>query len=241
MTFSDLLDDAARLAGDDSSQYRIGARTWLNLARSYIADSAQWKSAFRPEAQIVTAASTTSGLYALVQGSITYEHIFGDFLYDETNNTPIKGMSFTSLQAEDSDQSNTGSPDFWADAGIDSKGRRQIYLWPIPDGAYTIRFPAYIRLADITEGEETTDLDSFFGPVNEWSACFRAGLQYYHDLDDAEMDATITLGRFERAIKMRKKNNELSPHMKIRAGVVRTTHIRTGGRFDPSHYNNRGW
>jgi hypothetical protein len=235
MTYADLLDQIAYDAGDTSGEYRLRATHWLNLARGDIADRGKWRSAVDPTASITTSAATTSGIYTIGD----YDYISGDFLYDETNNQPVQYESFSQVNVIDVQKTTTSSPDTWSDAGADSNGNRQIYLWPIPAGTYTIRFTGYRKLTDIVE---TDSIDPFFGAITPWGPTFSAGIRYYHYQNNNEDASQIALQFkiFERFIKQRKRNNQLSPGATLRLGIVRTQAPIVTGRFDPAHYSNRG-
>ena len=252
MTYGELLSEIAAQAGDTSSRFRTQARLWLNLSRAHIADEANWRTAFVADVPLTTVADTA--LYKLreydsVLGTYTYfEAISGQYIYDETNTKPIEYQPFSELQAIDPNQEVTGQADYWGDAGVESiEGgiaptyARQIYLWPIPDSAYTLRYPAYKRLDDVDSSMEGNSNDVYFGPVLPWSHTFMSGMRYFMDMDNNESAEQIALQRraFTDAIRLRKKNNTLAPHAGGSLMVTRTTSITQTGRFDPSHYNNR--
>ena len=238
MTFGDLLDQAAHDAGETDGEYRTNARRWLNLTRSYIADKTQWRWAFNAAASFDTSAATVSGFYSLSG----YERISGDLLFDETNNIPIKHEAFAVLRGMDPDKSVLSSPTYWADAGTDSNGDRQIYLWPVPSATYTISYPGIRALTDVVESQLTLDIDPYFGPIMPWAHAFTAGIRYFQDLNNNE-DATQIFAQLtvlEKRIDSRKRNNGVSPHAGLELQNVRSSGHVAAGRLDPSHYNNRG-
>jgi hypothetical protein len=226
MTFADLLSEVAAQAGDTSAAFRVQARRWLNFTRAYIADRAEWRTALNADVTITTAAATTDGLYSLTG----YERVSGDYLYDETNEYPILPESLSALQAHDPDKSVTGNPEWWADAGVDSDDNRQIYLWPIPDGAYVIRYAGYEVLTDIGEDDEQLSVDPFFGELTPWSPCLMAGLRYHMDLDNNEdaVQIAMQLKVFEGHIKRRKAKNSAAPHIGLRLANVRSRRRQSG-------------
>jgi len=239
MTFSDLYDQVARNAGEDGGTYRADVRRWLNLARSEISDEAVWRTALR-STTITTSAGTTDGLYD-IEG---YEKISGQYLLNETNNTPIGHETYEALKAIDPNETVTGEPYFWADAGASSSRSGnfpRIFLHPIPDGAYVLRFNAYIRLEDIVEANDALTTDPYFGWVSQWASCFVSGIDYYRALDDNEDSQDILTKRslFDRAMKRRKKNNSVNAGQSIRLRNVRNEGRARVGRLDPAHYSNR--
>lgn len=241
MTIGDILDQVAFDASDTGGDYRTAARRWLNIVRSDIADECLWRWAFRAAATITTAAATTSGLYTLVDGTTNYEFVAGDEFYDETNSNTITHESYGQLRAFDQDKSVTGPPTVWADAGSDGNNNRQVYFWPVPGGTYTIRFPGYLRLTDLTETNDVDSNDGFFGPVTPWASTFVAGIRYYHDLNNNEDATQIVLQerRFHKKIRRRKVMNRLSIAAPVRQKILATQVVTSLGRFDPAHFDNR--
>jgi hypothetical protein len=238
MTVKDLLDQIAGNADDDSPSFRAAALRWLNLTRSYIADTCMWRTAYDPAATVATSATVTDGLYDI--GS--YEHISGSTMYDETNRRVILHESDATLQTIDSDKSTTGPPSWWSDAGFNtSTNQRQVYFWPIPDGTFTIRFAGYRLLSDIGTLESRAN-DEYFGPINPWAATFVAGMRYFHDLDNNEdvNQQAIQLRTFDRMIEQRRKTNELSPTSSLMLLPLRTSGRRgpMKGILDPGHFAN---
>jgi len=240
MTFADLISQTTFDSGDEGAGYKTAARRWLNLARSYIADQGLWKSALSARQTITTAAATTDGLYNIPSG---YDRVFGDILFDETNNTPVFYDGLERLRALDPDISITGTPTFWADAGVESAGgSRQVFLSPIPDGTYTIAFPAYAELADVTSNDDSNTTDNFFGNILAWSNCFAAGMRYYHDLNNNEDASQTEIQRrvFEAQIKRRKMKDKLTLTGSVQLSPVKgSVDSAFGrGRFDPAQYPN---
>lgn len=240
MTYGELLDDLARRADDDSDGYRKGARRWLNLVRSHIAKRARWRGAVRIDT-FNTSSSTTDGLYTLKR----YSKLVEDVMFDETNEQPIEHESHATLNEIDIAKSVTGPPRWWADAGSDDNGNRRLYLWPIPDGTYTVRFAGQGNLTPIAiddASDEALTVDPFFGPLIDWEDVMSAGLLYHHrddDNDDAQQVLT-QLRIFDRLIDATKKVDRTAPVSSIRLKNVRNrTYAKRTGRFDPAHFENR--
>jgi hypothetical protein len=244
MTISELLDQVVFDAGDEDTAYRIAARRWLNLTRSDLANRVLWKWAARSAATLTTSAATTSGIYSLVDAATSstgFEFIMGDRFYDETNSNVVSHDSMMTLDGADPDKSTTGQPTVWSDAGTTSAGVRQIYLWPIPDGTYTLRFNGYVLLTDVTDANDPDSADPFFGPISPWASTFTAGLRFYHDMNNNEDTNQVLLAKrlFDDQVTQRIKNNRLSLAEPLRMKVIKTQEIETMGRFDPGHYSNR--
>jgi len=236
MTFDDLLDQVVADSGDTDGQYRTDALRWLNLTRADIADEHPWKSALKADATITTSAATTDGLYDLSG----YTWISGDYLFDETNEASIRHESLVMTNAIDASKDTTGNPAYWSDAGVDTNGTPQIYLWPIPDGTFTIRFSGYAVLADVAESATGSATDDFFGPLTPWGPTMSAGLRYYHDLNNNEnpQQVALMLQVFKSKIRKRKSKDGLALPGSIPMQVVNTRRRIATGRFNPSHYNN---
>lgn len=238
MTVQDLLDQSRRSADDNSDDYEAAALRWLNLVRSDVASKARWRDA--TVIDTFTTDTRSTGLYAL----IGYEHVVDDWMFDETRENTIRYTSFPRLGAADPKQVVVGPSDQWSDAGVNSDDERQIYLWPVPDGAYVIRFRGYKSLKDLVAGDKESSVDPFFGKISEWGACFSAGLRYYHELDDNESAESImvSLKTWRDSIETRKTVNKITVNSSIRMRNIRTGG-RAGpsrGRFNPAHYSNRG-
>ena len=244
MTFSDLIDQITSNAGDDSPSYRTKCRRWLNLARSDVGTDGLWKWALRAEATFDTSAATTSGIYALVdtdESTSGFEFILSDTLIDQTNKRTIQHESVASMHEIDHAKETFGPPNWWGDAGATDAGVRRIYLWPIPEGTYTILFDAYKILTDVDETHDALSIDPFFGPLSLWSGTFAAGMRYYYDLDNNEdpLQTRIQHSQFMKQISKRRNHNRLSLSAPMRLRIQTTQVVNTVGRFDPAHYPNR--
>jgi hypothetical protein len=237
VTISDLLDNVARSADDDSAEYRTAALRWLNLVRAHVAERARWRGAVRVDS-FQTSASVTTGLYSLTR----YQHLAEDRLYDETNKQPILHESHGLLNEIDTAKETTGPPSWWADAGADDRGDRRLYLWPIPNGTYTIRFTGQANLATLVEDDEGLEVDPYFGPLSFWADCFDEGL-HYHRLRDSNEDANQVLAQlriFDRLIDGKKAVNHVAPNSRVTLKNVRSRgSARPYARMDPAHFENR--
>ena len=120
---------------------------------------ARWRTAMVADDTFTTTSATK--LYSLIglASSQKYEHLTSQWLWDVTNNGFISVDTLGLLNSIDNDQSVTGPPTKWADAGADSNQVKQIYLWPIPGGTYTIRFAAYKLLSDVTSSDDDASND----------------------------------------------------------------------------------
>jgi hypothetical protein len=237
LTFGDLLDNLERAADDSSDDYRAAARTWLNLVRAHVKKRARWRSSVTV-GHFVTSSGVANGIYPLRHISKLAE----DTLYDETNIQPVRHESHALLNSIDVNKTVTGPPSWWGDAGSDSAGERLIYLWPIPNGTFTIRYTGQGKLSNIEESEEDFKIDPFFGPVIDWSDVFEAGLMYHHRKDSNE-DANQTFAAlkiFDSLIDQSKGIDRVAPVSSIGLQNVRSrSRRRRTGRFDPAHFQNR--
>lgn len=234
MTVKDILDQIVFDSDDDDGKFRTAALRWFNLVRAYIAQKGEWRSAMVADATLTTAAATTDGLYIL-DG---YEHLVHDWMWDETNENVIRHESYDVLNALDVDKSTTDFPAWWADAGVDTNGAKQIYIWPVPDGAYTIRYAGYKLLTDLVSTDENLSTDPFFGPINRWGPTFTAGLRYYYDMNNHE-DANIAMAQkqiFDMMIRQRRSEERIARTSGLRLKNVRGGTPTPMGRFDPSRY-----
>jgi hypothetical protein len=234
MNVGDLLNQVAYDAGETSGEYREAARRWLNLTRAEIADWGLWRSALKTDT-FATAAATTSGIYPMTG----YQALSLDTMYDETNNGPITHEAIKTLRDIDPDKSTTSSPYHWAEMGQDQAGEWNIYLWPIPDGAYTIRFQGYAHLDDLED--EDLEIDPFFGRLLPWSSTFAAGMRWYHDKNNNEEANQLLVSRneFVRQVQRRATKNALAPATALRMRNIRSNAPFPGpGRLNPAHFDN---
>lgn len=240
MTFDDILDNAAYDAGDDSAEYRAAALRWLNATRGYIRISGTWRSAFRESVDVSTAVSTPT--VALVDGSSNlYEGVYGQYIYNTTNDTTLVLDTQASLRSADPDRATTGPPTWWADAGFNSSGQRLISLFPVPEAVYTLNFSGYMRLTDISSSATTLSEDPYFGPVLNWMSTLMAGLRYHHNLNNNESGEQILISQrmFENEIKRQKLADSLTPSAVISGRNIRGRGSRVPvGRLDPAHFRN---
>lgn len=239
MTIGSLLDQVAGNADDNSASYRAAARRWLNLTRSHIASRATWRSALAQDTFETIAATS---LYPLVGVTgIQYEAVHGDRLFDQTSSLALQFVGLQQIDEQDPERTVTGAPTVWADAGMDTSGRRQVFLWPTPDSILTVQFWGFRILEDLNETQEGLAVDPYFGPVAPWAAAFAAGLNYFQYLDNNEDGISIqsALRNFERLIRTRKSTNTIAPVAGLMPMNVRGTGTSMmRGRLDPAHYNN---
>ena len=238
MTVKDLLDQIVAVSADDSGAFRTNALRWLNLTRSYISSKGTWRSAMVADATLTTAAATTDGLYVL-EG---YEHLVNDYLYDETSDATIQHESFATMNGIDPGKETTGTPAWWGDAGVDTNDNRQIYLWPIPDAAYTIRYAGYKVLSDLSSTDESLSIDPFYGAISPWAAALTQGLRWYYDQDNNEDANIIFAGKrmLDNMIRDRKNEQRISRSAGLKLGNIKTSKPGVIGRFPPANFNNRG-
>jgi hypothetical protein len=236
MKVSDLLDNVARTADDDSDEFRAAALRWLNLVRAHVAERARWKGSIRVDT-FSTSSSNTTGLYALSR----YSHLAESRLYDVTNKQPILHESHALLNEIDAAKETTGPPSWWGDAGSDGRGDRMLYLWPIPDGTFTIRFTGQSNLVDLESADEDATIDPYFGRLSFWADVFDEGLQY-HRLRDTNENAEQTLAQlriFDRFIDGKKMVDRVSPTVSIELKNIRQRGLGMArGRLDPAHFEN---
>ncbi len=241
MTYDDIITHLSFDSGDDSSKYQIAALRWINATRSYIANNGPWESTKRSNIFFQTSAATTTGIYILQdQSSNKYEALASDSMFDATNEITLRHEALASTWELDQDRSTTGQPTFWADAGLDANGERQVMLWPVPDGTFDIYFIGRRRLTDITDS--SVSADPYFGPVSSWFAVLLGGTRYYHDLSNNVNPFQIQIQRmaFQNAIRVRKKTESITVTSSLQLEPVNS---RGGfarlGRLDPSVYDNR--
>jgi len=241
VTYDDITAHFAFDSGDDGSDYQIAVLRWINATRAYIANNGPWESTKRSNIFFQTAVATTTGIYILQdQSSNKYESMASDSMFDKTNKLTIRHEGLATTWELDHARTNTGPPNFWADAGLDVNGERQVQLWPIPGGTFDIYFIGRPKLLDVTDTSISTD--TYLGPISSWFAVLLEGVRYYHDLNNNENHLQVRLQRnaFDKAISSRKKTESLTVTSSVRLEPINT---RSGFahlvRFDPAFYDNR--
>lgn len=239
MTVANLLDHIVHGADDSTGEYRTAVLRWLNLCRSEAYGETSWVTAVQPDATISTSAAQTDGLYELDD----HEHVVHPRMWDETNEDTLKYESYSALQSIDPNKQTTGPPTYWSDAGIENttSGDRVLYLWPIPDATYVIRFSGYRKYKDLLSSEESLTTDPIFGDVGAWGSAFAAGMRYYQDSDNNESvnQTVVQERRWRRLLRGMKSRNGVLPNVAMGLADVRHVSQVGMGRFDPSSFNNR--
>ncbi len=245
VTIGELLDIVQFNAGDFTSAYRIQARHWLNLVRSYAAGEGWWRSALNGEATINVSGANTNGIYPLKDAAApipqVYAFVEGDQLVDVTDNRILFYRHPRELERRDANLDEQNAPNFWTDKGYNSDGEPQIMLFPRPTVATTIRASMYRQYAAIDENADTLTVDPFFGPVDDWAFTFQEGLRYYLEQDENEMGTQSQWLRFVDWVKRRKKKQGIPL---VTSGRFRSMKPGKGlhahAVFDQSHFDNPG-
>lgn len=238
MTYRDIIDTVVRDSGDPGSAYRVNAYLWLNLARQEAAVRGDWKSAKNSEATFDTDPLVTEGIYPVAG----YDSIHGDEIYDQTSDCVISRDVENTLKALDANRNEFGPPMLWADAGMTVLGEKQIRLWPIPNGVFTIGFIGSKLLIDVTTANEDVSVDAYFGPLSTVGAMLQKGLRVYHDINNNEDAGQIERSKssFYAAIKLYGGKSGADSVASSRLKPVnRRPQPQALGRLDPAHFGNR--
>lgn len=237
MTFKDILDTIVVDAGDTGTNYRANALLWLNLARQDAVAKGSWKSAKNSAASLTTTVDNTEGIYVLTG----FDEIIGGELYDVTHNGVVVHDTENTLLRMKVTPQLSGNPVLWADAGMSASGEKQIRLWPVPADITVLNFLGTKVLTDITADDEDLTIDPFFGALSGVGSMLRAGLRYYHDLNNGEDTATTqtSLARFDKMIELLSAQSGIDANSGTQMEPVnRQRSFVAHGRFDPGHYRN---
>ncbi len=239
----ELLDQVAFDAGDFSAAYRNNSRTWLNLARAYIANQGFWRTALNGEGEINVSGANTNGIYALKDASTPAAQVWafveGDTLVDVTDNRILTYQDPQTLMATDPNLDYQNSPLHWTDKGYNSSGEPQIMLYPRPTVATTIKGSLYKQFASVDENQDDETIDPYFGPVDDWAHCFAEGLRYYKEQDENEIGTNQQWLRFTTWVEQRKRKQGIASVVTHRLRNLRHPERRHAYILaDPQHFDN---
>lgn len=239
MTFRDLLDMAVLDAGDPSPDFRTNARRWLNLVRAFVSQQATWSAALT--ASTFAYSQNANGVFTLTG----FDRVLGQELYDMTGNYPVKPALPEDIWQFDPNHNDFGPPAMWSAAGRDTDGSAKIQLYPIPSLTGTMGFFGAKLIADLTDADDDSSVDAYFGcPVNSMAQVFKAGLRYHYEIfnDEAEAQGPNVQAaeqRFMNQIRLRHARENPAGQQASRLQIVnRRTIPVPQGRLNPAHFDN---
>lgn len=200
-----LLNDAVKAVkryshrGDQSitsDQITIDIVAALEDARGEVISRIPKRWLLKPAAVAIT---TSDGDYTYSLASDVQEPVV--FRYTDSNTDYV-------LKKIDSDKEWFGqiyssteprsNPIYYREIGNDASGYRQIELFPIPDGAYTINYEYYKIPADMTVADLSTEIPDI--PSHLQDAVWKGGLYYFYKMFDDPAQA-IALQDFQKALQ----------------------------------------
>lgn len=128
---------------------------FVNDAKREVADSYEW-DAFNTAVTITTVADQYTG-YSLTGSGVRFKILN---VINTSRYYPLEPWSHTQLDIEAFGTANPQktTPFRYVFGGVDSNGDAQIKFWPIPDGAYNIRFSIVVPENDFEADTDTTKL-----------------------------------------------------------------------------------
>jgi len=167
-----------QLAGLMSAEQGTSGTTWTSRAAlgrdllETILDELQTEGVFARSVSL-TNVTLTAGTYIYVLPSTVFDCVEDAAYIDATNTDITKASSETPVLQKDretwqrmSSKSATSRPVmFWTDRSVFPI---QVYLWPIPNEAGTIRFQTHRLLRDVSDGRATVDLERYWTQYLLW-------------------------------------------------------------------------
>ena len=128
---------------------------FVNDSKRECADAYDW-DAFNTSVTVTTAADQYTG-YSITGAGVRCK------IMDVINTTkyyPLEPMDHASLdiQAFGTANPQKTTPFHYIFGGVDTNGDAQVKFWPIPDGAYSIRFSLVVPENDFTSDTDTTKM-----------------------------------------------------------------------------------
>lgn len=193
MTFGDQQTDTKiRCAISNDSSLDSSIRQWLNLAQQTITRRFIW-----PFLETEGTLTTTSGTETY---SLASDVLFLYLMRDTTNDQKLSYISLSEFYRTVPDPSATGVPTLYRLPGnsqstVSSNPTPQVALYPIPGGAYTIKYPYYKQLSDLSN---TTDISQIPIPYHELMVDYACSI-YFERQGDTR--AVAHMDRFENGLK----------------------------------------
>lgn len=160
MTYLQLVNNVLKrlrereVATVDETAYSSLIGILVNDAKREIEDSWDW-SALRQSLTVVTSADTFSYELNGTGNRMTTLDVINDTSNMVMEYKPAHWMNKAFLTVDNVEK---GDPVYYSFNSVSTDGDTQIDVYPIPDKAYTIRFNAVVRTADLSDGADSTDL-----------------------------------------------------------------------------------
>ena len=160
MTYLELVNNVLRRLREDevttvqSTTYSKMVGDFVNDAKTFVQSAWDW-SGLRTTLTATTQENIFSYVLTGSQNNIKLLHAYNDTSdWDLRYQTPI--WFDQKYMMEDP---VSGSPEYYVFNGVDVNGDTQVDVYPKPDGAYTLRFNAILRNADLAD-----DADKLYVP-----------------------------------------------------------------------------
>lgn len=149
-TYLDVVNNVLRrlrepvVSSVNDTDYSSMIGVMINDAKREVEDAYDWNAL----SDTLTAVTTADIFNYVLQGSKTRFRVID--VYNDTEDSELRyaPTSWMNRQFIITDNQK-GEPEYYNFNGVDSNGDTQVDLWPIPDGAYTLRFNMIIPQADL--------------------------------------------------------------------------------------------
>lgn len=180
--FSDITTQVQNTFNDSSGEFLVFIQQYVNDAVQDIVSRREWPFMKVWDASFTTTASTAeysvaSDVFTLKQLRLTASDA-NDIYLDELN----ENQFYSGTPGPDT-TNNLGTPNSWFFTDLDSNQSPQVYLYPIPDDAYTIEYEYYKKATVMTDSTDVCVIpDRYINVVVDYavSKCYeREGLLDY--------------------------------------------------------------
>ncbi len=164
LTRGQLLDRVVALVGNDSTAFRTFLEGSLNMCLYMLWDAHDWS--FKEKSGTVATVDGTESynLSTLTTDLRTANDL--DVVWDSTNKRFLRKVDLQEIRRNDPEGTQKNQPTVYA-----VWGAKTIFCWPIPDGAYTLKFlytsKPTLPAADANDLETVCGLPDYMHPVLE--------------------------------------------------------------------------
>ena len=200
MTNLEVMQAALRRVGlnTNSSTFKDGARTYLNMVGKDIQSREKWNWLFK-SSTFSTSDGTQS--YSLASDAVTPLSF-----RNTTENHVIIIMSSQDLDAADPDHSIDGDPRWAVIDGIDSSGNVEVSLYPKPDSTVTIAYRYYASVPDFTVDNDNDSLNQYYSQTVQPALVYGIASLYKSEKGD-DQGAGVDRQEMERVIAVASRQN----------------------------------
>lgn len=162
-TLGSIIISCQNLTGESSGTVRDMFKEWINEGQQDIATRYLWPFLEKSTPGAITTAADDDTYSLASDVAVLYD------LYDTTNYRKLRYITNADFDKLYPNPSATGAPYLYRLLG-ESETLKQVVLYPIPAGAYTLRYKYYKRLSDLSEPDEESGIPSQYHRLLKWYA-----------------------------------------------------------------------